>query len=196
MYSVLYIIEYCQHCCLLTANNNVICTNNNDDGDGKSHVTPVKVFPPPASPLRHRQGQQQQQQASDAAMTSSGSRCEQQLAAAPPAAGAGLLELKPFSDAQPPIYYNQAHCIPLYGQYPGQYHLTAVSFSTTCIWANRTFLRGVVRVMWPLLEFYTSRNIFGTDKALQILCIRWPSKVLDTWWHSLSNGSGQGHVTS
>jgi len=82
----------------LTANNNVICANDNAD---KSHVTPVKVFPPPP-PL-----QQQPQLAYGVAVTSS-SRCE--------VAVPGLLA---FNHAQP-IYYNQAQCVPLYGQYPGQ----------------------------------------------------------------------------
>jgi len=32
----------------------------------------------------------------------------------------GLIELKTFNHVQP-VYYNQAQCVPLYGQYPGQY---------------------------------------------------------------------------
>lgn len=101
-------------------NNNVICANNNDD-DVKSHVTPVKVFPPP-SPL-HRQQQHQQQQRDGDAVTSS-SRC---ALAAP-----GLLEHKTFTHAQP-IYYNQAQCVPLYGQYPSMndYQSSALYNSAT-----------------------------------------------------------------
>jgi len=86
---------------LLTANNNVISANNNQN-DSKSHVTPVKVFPPP---------QHQHQQVNDVDAVTSSSRC----AMAVP----GLVEVKSFNHAQP-VYYNQAHCVPLYGQYPGQ----------------------------------------------------------------------------
>jgi len=98
---------------LLTANNNVICANNNNNNDVKSHVTPVKVFPP-SSPLH----QQRQQQASgDADAVTSSDRCHA-------AAGApGLLDVKTFGHAQP-VYYNQSQCVPLYGQYPRQYDIT------------------------------------------------------------------------
>lgn len=87
-------------------NNNVICANNNNN-DVKSHVTPVKVFPP-SSPL-HQQ-QRQQQTSSDGDAVTSSDRCH--AAVAP-----GLLEVKTFGHAQP-VYYNQAQCVPLYGQYP------------------------------------------------------------------------------
>lgn len=97
----------------MTANNNVICASNNDNDDVKRHVTPVKVFQPPPSPLR--QQQQQQQRASDVDVTvTSSSRCDE-------AAVAGLVELRTFGGNAPPIYYNQAHCVPLYGHYPRQY---------------------------------------------------------------------------
>lgn len=97
-------------------NNNVICANNNDN-DSKSHVTPVKGYPPP-SPLHHQQ--QHQQHASDRDAVTSLSRC---ALAAP-----GQPELKTFTHAQP-IYYNQAQCVPLYGQYPRQYNVPVVSLN-------------------------------------------------------------------
>jgi len=71
--------------------NNNVICANDDD---KSHATPVKVQP------------------SDGDAVTSSSRC---AAAAP-----GLLEIKTFNGAQP-VYYNQAQCVPLYGQYPGRY---------------------------------------------------------------------------
>ena len=42
----------------------------------------------------------------------------------------GLVEIKPFSHAPQPLYYNQAQCVPLYGHYPRQYdHIADVTLS-------------------------------------------------------------------
>jgi len=77
----------------------------NDNNDVNAHANFVQVFSPPDV-------QHQQQQPGDADPVTSPSRCD--------VAMPGLLELKPFSHAQP-VFYNQAQCIPLYGQYTGQY---------------------------------------------------------------------------
>ena len=86
----------------MTANNNVISAASNNN-DNKSHVTPVKVFPP-------TQPQQHQQLDDGDAVTSTNRR---------EVAVPGVLEVKAFNHVQP-VYYNQAQCVPLYGQYPGQ----------------------------------------------------------------------------
>jgi len=93
---------------LFSANNNVISVvNNNSHDDSKStgHVTPVKVMP--------------QLIAGDAVITSPARCVDHQVAAVPVP---GLVEVKTFNHAQP-VYYNQAQCVPLYGQYPGLYDM-------------------------------------------------------------------------
>jgi len=81
----------------------VISANNNNDSKTVGHVTPAKIIPP-------------SQLAGDA-VTSPG-RCDLRAGGVP---APGLVEVKSFNHAQP-VYYNQAQCVPLYGQYPGLYH--------------------------------------------------------------------------